>query len=141
MHCMIPGVKFLNTESPPQGHNAVKLFLIGSFALIALLVTLYGIMLQHEGIFLERYYLVPHLYIIPIILVALWYPRRGMQVIILLIASIAFLTGLTYCIRHTLDPVLSLLNAGIDVWIVAALALSARSRAPVERTPSLSDHG
>jgi HEAT repeat protein len=33
-----------------------------------------------------------------------------------------------YLFRHTADPVLSLLNAGVDVWIVAALALTVRSR-------------
>ncbi len=111
-----------------RANDGVKLVLIGIFAVIALLVTLYGILLQNNGIFLEYYYLVPHLYIIPIILVALWYPKRGTHVILLLIVSIGLLTGVTFIIRHTLDPVLSLLNAGIDVWIVAALALTARSR-------------
>ncbi|MDD1679076.1 MAG: HEAT repeat domain-containing protein [Methanomicrobiales archaeon] len=108
--------------------DEVRLILIGAFALIALLVTVYAVMAQYDGIFLERYYLIPHLYIIPIILVALWYPRRGMQVVLLLIASIAGLTGFIYLIRHTFDPILSLMNAGVDVWIVAVLALSVRSR-------------
>jgi hypothetical protein len=134
---MIPGGQILSRTGMQRGHDAVKLFLIGSFAVIALLVTLYGVMLQNGGIFLERYYLIPHLYIIPIIFAALWYPQKGTQVVILLIASIAVLTGLTFFIRHTIDPVLSLLNAGVDVWIVAALALTARSRAPAERNPSL----
>jgi HEAT repeat protein len=134
---MIPGEQILGRIGVQRGQNAVKLFLIGSFAVIALLITLYGVMLQYDGIFLERYYLIPHLYIIPIIFVALWYPRRGTQVVILLIASIAVLTGLTFFIRHTIDPVLSLLNAGVDVWIVAALALTARSRAPADGIPSV----
>jgi hypothetical protein len=108
--------------------DAVKLFIIGAFAFIALLVTLYVVMLHYDGILLENYYLIPHLYIIPIILVSLWYPQRGMQVVILLIISISALTGVIYFLRHTLDPVLSLMNAGVDVWIVAALALKVRSR-------------
>jgi hypothetical protein len=125
-------------EGPPENEStkagrsqvsdAVKLFLIGVFAIISLLVTFYAVTEQGEGAFIENYYLIPHLYIIPIILVSLWYPRRGGHVIILLIASIIALTGFMYLIRHTGDPILSLLNAGVDVWIVAALALTVRSR-------------
>jgi hypothetical protein len=127
---MTPEVKELTSCDRFRVNDAAKLFLIGAFAVIALLVTLYVIMLQSDGIFLERYYLIPHLYIIPIILVSLWYPQRGMQVVILLIISIATLTGFIFLIRHTIDPILSLMNAGVDVWIVAALALTARSRVP-----------
>jgi hypothetical protein len=133
---MIPGVMIFGGDGRQRVHDMVKLFIIGSFAVISLLVTWYGVMLQNDGIFLEKYYLIPHLYVIPIILVSLWYPQRGIQVIILLVISIAVLTGLIYVIRHTIDPILSLMNAGVDVWIVAALALTARSRVSDENRPS-----
>lgn len=108
--------------------NLVKLFIVGVFSLISLIVTLYAIMEQNNSLLIERYYLIPHLYIIPIILVSLWYPKRGTQVVMLLIGSIVVLTIVFFLTRHTLDPVLSLLNAGIDVWIVSALAMRAREK-------------
>jgi hypothetical protein len=115
--------------------DLVKLFLIGVFALLSLLVTIYAI-LDGGAVMQERYYLIPHLYILPIILVALWYPQRGTQVILLLIASIVALTGFFYFFRHTIDPVFSLLNAGIDLWIVLALAMKVRIRLPTAERKS-----
>ena len=109
--------------------DPVKLFLIGVFALLSLLVTIYAI-LDGGAVMQERYYLIPHLYILPIVLVALWYPHRGTQVILLLIVSIVALTGFFYFYRHTIDPIFSLLNAGIDLWIVLALAMKVKIRLP-----------
>lgn len=108
--------------------NLVKLVIIAIFSIISLIVTVYAILEQGNTLIIERYYLIPHLYIIPILLVSLWYPQRGTQVILLLIGSIVMLTALFFLMRHTLDPFLSLLNAGIDVWIVSALAMKARGR-------------
>ena len=126
--------EMMNTRTNQTG-DVVKLLLIGIFAVISLLVTLYAVTENGDGTILENYYLIPHLYIIPIILVSLWYPQRGMQVILLLIGSIAALTGFIFVIRHTVDPILSLMNAGVDVWIVAALALSVRSRVAPQVMP------
>ena len=108
--------------------DLVKLVLIAIFSIISFIVTVYAILEQGNTLIIERYYLIPHLYIIPILLVSLWYPQRGTQVIMLLIGSIVTLTALFFLMRHTLDPLLSLLNAGIDVWIVSALAMKARGR-------------
>ncbi|MDD1676932.1 MAG: HEAT repeat domain-containing protein [Methanomicrobiales archaeon] len=106
----------------------VKIWVIGVFAFISLLVTVYAIENQQDPIFSQFFYLIPHLYIIPIILVSLWYPRRGSQITILLFVSVIVLTTVIFIFGFPIDPVLSILNAGIDIWVVSALALLARCK-------------
>jgi hypothetical protein len=106
----------------------VKLWLVGAFAVISLLVTVYAVENQQDPLFSQFFYLIPHLYIIPIILVSLWYPRRGSQITILLFVSVIVLISVFFTFGFPIDPVLSILNAGIDIWIVSALALLARCK-------------
>ncbi|MDI6719521.1 MAG: HEAT repeat domain-containing protein [Methanomicrobiales archaeon] len=121
--------------------DIVRLWLIGAFAIVSLLVTVYAV--SGQPIIPQVYYLLPHLYIIPIILVSLWYPHRGLQVTILLVAAVGLLTGWLFFSGHTLDPVLAVLNAGIDIWVVSALALLARCRRQesVPRSGDAADRG
>ena len=116
--------------------DIVRLWLIGAFAIVSLLVTIYAV--SGQPLLPQVYYLIPHLYIIPLILVSLWYPQRGLQVTILLVIAVGTLTGWLFYSGHSLDPVLSILNAGIDIWIVSALALLARCKqqVPMQRSGS-----
>ena len=120
-----PVGKTLHAEN--RGDMA-KLWLIGAFATISLLVTLYAIQNQSDPLFSRFFYLIPHLYIIPIILVSLWYPRRGSQITVLIFISVIVLASVFFTFGFPIDPVLSVLNAGIDIWIVSALALLSRCK-------------
>ncbi|HVP94020.1 MAG TPA: HEAT repeat domain-containing protein [Methanoregulaceae archaeon] len=77
--------------------------------------------------------LIPHLYIIPVILVALWYPKRGLQITVLIIAALVILTFVLYSMGISFDPILSLFNAGLDIMIFVAVALYAKDRKLVDQ--------
>jgi hypothetical protein len=129
----------LAVQGEKEGSEAARLWVIGAFALISLLVTVYAIGNGENTLSPSLYYLIPHLYIIPIILVSLWYPRRGLQVTILLGTSIIALTVFFFYGGNSIDPVLSILNAGIDIWVVAALALLARCRQQASDIPKMKE--
>ena len=116
------------TEDRHNQGDITRLWVIGAFALISLMVTIYAVTTQGETILPQVYYLIPHLYIIPILLVSLWYPKRGSQVTFLVGGAIVALTVFFFYRGRAIDPVLSIMNAGIDIWVVSALALLARCK-------------
>ncbi|MCQ8893859.1 MAG: HEAT repeat domain-containing protein [Methanolinea sp.] len=109
-----------------------KLFIIAVFAVTSLLFTLYLVVSRDQAFSGSVYPLIPHLYLIPIILMALWYPRRGLQVTLLLIAAILLLTTFLFLEGIVGNPFIALLNAGMDIAIFVALALYAKDRTLVE---------
>ncbi len=127
-----PGILETASSALEEKRDTVKLAIIGAFAVISLLFTLSVIASRNSAYFSFIYPLIPHLYLIPIILLALWYPRRGLQVTILLIAAIFILTLSLYFLGILLDPLIILLNAGMDIAIFVALALYAKDRSLVE---------
>ena len=62
--------------------ESCKLLTIGTMSILALVVTLYVLSQIDETGFLEVYYLIPHLYLVPLILVCLWYPKSGVRLMI-----------------------------------------------------------
>ncbi len=112
--------------------ETVRLTVIGAFAVTSLIITIAVIKHQDSPYFSQLYPLIPHLYLIPIILLALWYPRRGMQVTLLLITAILILIAISWCFGALIDPVISLLNAGMDIAVFVVLALYAKDRTLVE---------
>ncbi|HTY14555.1 MAG TPA: HEAT repeat domain-containing protein [Methanoregulaceae archaeon] len=67
------------------------------------------------------------------ILVALWYPKRGLQITVLIIGALIILTVVLYLRGISFDPVLSLFNAGLDIMIFVAVALYAKDRKLVDQ--------
>lgn len=112
--------------------QALKLAVIGIFAVIALLVTLYAFFSGSMIFGIGNIILLPHLYLIPIILFALWYPKRGLQITVVIIAALVILTLVLTLQGLISDPVFMLLNSGVDLMIVFALALYAKDRDLVE---------
>ena len=119
-------------KSFADSKDTIKLAIIGIFAICSLVLTTYMIGFMDRELFLSIYPLIPHLYLIPIILLALWYPKRGLQITILLIAAILVLTVFLYMQGTVLDPFISLLYAGMDIAIFVVLALYAKDRTLVE---------
>jgi len=115
-----------------QNGESLKIMVISAFAIFALIVTLFTIEFRDQLFSSQLYTLLPHLYIIPVILVALWYPKRGLQITILIITAIIILTAILYNTGIALNPVISLLNAGLDIMIFVAVALYAKDRNMVD---------
>jgi hypothetical protein len=115
-----------------QNGESLKIMVISAFAIFALIVTLFTIQVRDQLFSSQIYTLLPHLYIIPVILVALWYPKRGLQITVLIITAIIILTAILYNTGITINPVLSLLNAGLDIMIFVAVALYAKDRNMVD---------
>ncbi len=115
-----------------EKRDMVKLLIIGAFAVTSLIFTLALVASRDQSFYSSVYPLIPHLYLIPIILLALWYPRRGLQITILLIAAVLILTFIMFVQGVLVDPLLSLMNAGMDIAIFVALALYAKDRTLVE---------
>lgn len=103
-----------------------KLIIIAVFALISLFITLYAF--TADIITVENYPLFPHLYLIPIILVTLWYPKRGLQVTGLIVAAIIFLSIIMYYEGILITSGILFLYAGMDLMIFISLALYAKDR-------------
>jgi HEAT repeat protein len=131
---MAPDLRIRNEgkKGSADPKDTLKLAIIGIFAISSLVLTTYMIGFMNRELFLSVYPLIPHLYLIPIILLALWYPKRGLQITILLIAAILLLTLFLYMQGTVLDPFISLLYAGMDIAIFVVLALYAKDRTLVE---------
>jgi hypothetical protein len=115
------------------GDQALKLTVIGVFSVIALAVTLIAFLSEESFFGIENILLLPHLYLIPIILFAFWYPKRGLQITIIIIVTLVVLTLAFHYWGMIRDPLFMLLNSGVDLMIVFALALYAKDRDLVER--------
>jgi len=115
-----------------ERRDTIKLSIIAVFAVASLAFTLFLVVTRDQTFALTLYPLIPHLYLIPLVLLALWYPARGLQITVLLIAAILILTITLFLLGLIQDPFLSLLNAGMDIAIFVALALYAKDRTLVE---------
>lgn len=120
------------SQSLEARRDTVKLLIIGVFAVTSLIFTIYLVVSRDQAFSASVYPLIPHLYLIPLILLALWYPKRGLQITILLIAAILLLTTFMFLEGVILNPFIALLNAGMDIAIFVALALYAKDRTLVE---------
>ena len=118
----------LGASSVPEGDSGVqesgilRPFLIGVFAMVALLLQAYAIT-NTSGAFLHQIApLFPHLYYIPIVLASIWYPRRGPLLICIIIGvsigmiSFGFMNGIPF------DPLI-LVYTAIYVWVVATTSV------------------
>jgi HEAT repeat protein len=120
----------------------LKLLVIALFAVISLMLTVYLIQNPGNTQFAEIYQLLPHLYILPIIMVAFWYPKRGLQITLILIISIAIFTIMLYAQGVRFDPIMAFLNAGLDISVFVVLALYVKDRNLVESVlTSFFEHG
>jgi PAS domain S-box-containing protein len=104
----------------------VKLWVISAFIILALLATVYSLDIQFDDATPYFIYLFPQLYYIPIVLISIWYPRRGFQATILLVAAFLSINGYFSYLGAGVDPIISTLNAALYVWVIAATTLLAR---------------
>jgi len=101
-----------------------KLSMIGFLSLLSLFVTVYISLRFEETGFLDVYYLIPHLYLIPLILVCLWYPTTGVRLMTFI--TVLYFSGATVyylLFTHDVDFFLLYLTSGLDLAFFIAVLL------------------
>jgi hypothetical protein len=112
---------------PTQGSEAqesgiLRPFIIVVFTLVALLLNGYALSNASETFFGQISQLFPHLYYIPIILASIWYPRRGL-LLIGLVVGVSLGMVLFDLVNGTFNPVI-LVYTAIYGWVVATTSFS-----------------
>jgi len=116
-----------------QAIEVGKLITITLFALLSLFVSIYFLYFSPYVGFRFVYVFIPHLYLIPIILLALWYPKSGIKLIILILGLLLlfwiFSNVLGY---YTYTPLFVILYTGIDLATFVVFLLYVKDRRLVE---------
>lgn len=116
-----------------QAIEAGKLVTIALFALLSLFVSIFFLYFSPYSGFRFVYVFIPHLYLIPIILLALWYPKSGVKLVILIMGLLflfwIFSNVLGY---YTYTPLFVILYTGIDLAMFVVFLLYVKDRRLVE---------
>ncbi len=112
--------------------EAGKLLTIGLLALLSLFVSIYFIYFSPYAGFRFVYVFIPHLYLIPIILLSLWYPKSGIWLVILILASLFTLWIFADILGYSFPPLFMILYTGIDLAIFVVFLLYVKDRRLVE---------
>ncbi len=109
-----------------------KLTTVGFLAFLSLCVSIYFIYFSPYSGFRFVYVFIPHLYLIPIILLALWYPKTGMKLVILIFASLFLFWIIINVLGYTFPPLFVILYTGLDLAIFVVFLLYVKDRRLVE---------
>jgi len=101
-----------------QESGILRPFLIGVFTVVALLLHAYAIMNNFHQISA----LFPHLYYIPIVLASIWYPRRGLLFICVLVGVSIGMIFFGFANGIPFDPLI-LVYMAIYIWVVATTSV------------------
>lgn len=119
-----------------QGNRQIiqvgKLTTIGLFALISLIISVYFLYFSPYIGFRFIYVFIPHLYLIPIILLALWYPKSGVKLVIVILISLFTFWIFANIFGYTFPPLFVILYTGIDLAIFIVFLLYVKDRRLVE---------
>jgi hypothetical protein len=96
-------------------------FIIVVFTLVALLLNGYVLSNAGDTFFRQLSQLFPHLYYIPIILASIWYPRRGL-LLIGLVVGVSLGLVIFGLVNGTFNPLI-LVYTAIYVWVVATTSV------------------
>ena len=119
-----------------QGNRRIiefgKLLVIGLFAVLSLFVSIYFLYYSPYVGFRFVYVFIPHLYLIPIILLALWYPKSGLKLVILISVGLALFWVFANVYGYTFPPLFAILYTGIDLAAFVVFLLYVKDRRLVE---------
>jgi nitrogen-specific signal transduction histidine kinase len=107
--------------------DIVKLSVIVCLIIFSVLITTIYFQFSFSGTYEAVIFLIPQLYYIPIILITIWYPKRGILASVLVIAG--FLLAVTYFYYQGLriDPFIAGINTALFLWVGLASAYIAKS--------------
>ena len=101
-----------------------KLSMIGAMSLLALLTSFYILLYIDYSYFLEVYYLIPHMYLVPLILLCLWYPKSGIYLMTFITVVYFFSSAIFFLISpFYLDFFLLYFFSGLDLAFLIAVLL------------------
>lgn len=109
-----------------------KLLLIGMFAVVSLFVSVYFLYFSPYVGFRFVYVFIPHLYLIPIILLALWYPKSALKLVIFIFCTLAVFWFFADTLGYTFPPFFAILYTGIDLAGFVVFLLYVKDRRLVE---------
>ncbi|MBN1433001.1 MAG: PAS domain S-box protein [Methanomicrobiaceae archaeon] len=96
----------------------IKIFVIACFVLLSLMVSILAFNIPISDWNYPGIFIVPQIYYIPILLISLWYPKKGLQASILLISGFLGVTSYYYYIGLPVDPFIAGLNVAIFIWVI-----------------------
>lgn len=109
-----------------------KLVIIAILSLIALFVSVYVLWASPWTGFRFIYIFIPHLYLIPIILLALWFPKSGMKLIGIILVAIFSFWIFTELFGYEFSISFVMLYTGLDLATIMVLLLYVKDRRLVE---------
>ncbi len=116
-----------------RGHlETGKLVIIALFALISLFVSIYVLWESPWTGFRFIYVFIPHLYLIPIILLALWYPKSGLRLLGIIILSVVAFWIFSDVYGYQFSIAFVILYTGLDLATIMVLLLYVKDRRLVE---------
>lgn len=121
-YLMLGASSMQGSNSGVQESGILRPFLIGVFTMVALLLHAYAIMSPVGALSQEILPLFPLLYCIPIVLAAIWYPRRGLLFICVLVGVSIGMILFGFANGIPFDPLI-LVYLAIYIWVVAAISL------------------
>lgn len=96
--------------------DITKVWVLENLILVSLLLTIFGI---NSG----AAYIIPFIYIIPIVLVVLWYPRASILFTCILVAGFSAIILLYANMGADVDLIYSGVWAGMYFWVLGAMTL------------------
>jgi len=105
-----------------QESGILRPFLIGVFTMIALVLHAYAITHASDTSLHQLTALFPHLYYIPIVLASIWYPRRGLLFICVLVGVSIGMIIFGFANGMPFDPLI-LVYMAIYIWVVATTSV------------------
>lgn len=109
-----------------------KLLFISLLALISLFVSVYVLWESPWTGFRFMYVFIPHLYLIPIILIALWFPKSGLRLLGIILISIVAFWIFSDVYGYQFSIAFVMLYTGLDLATIMVLLLYVKDRRLVE---------
>jgi len=100
-----------------SGTDLVRMIVIVSFSAVSLMLT--------AAVPTSAHPIPPLIYCIPILLVAIWFPRQGLGVTALLVAGFVLIRAYLSVLGFSIDPVLTGLHAMLLLWVFGTTILIA----------------
>ncbi len=125
--------RILTYAKDHQGYiQTTKIILVSFFALISLFVSIYVLWSSPWTGFRFIYVFIPHLYLIPIILLGLWFPKSGMKLIGIILVSVFAFWLFAEIFGYMFSIAFVMLYTGLDLATVMVLLLYVKDRRLVE---------
>lgn len=109
-----------------------KIAIIAFLSLIALFVSVYVLWASPWTGFRFIYIFIPHLYLIPIILLALWFPKSGLRLIGIILLSVVVFWVFAEMYGYIFSISFVMLYTGLDLATIMVLLLYVKDRRLVE---------